>query len=180
MIHIDTDDKSQWPDGPWQHEPDYAFWDDETTGLRCVIRRGPMGSLNGYVGVPEGHPLWDKSYDPPEDAYSMSENARWWNIVVHKKHEYRLHDIQVHGGLTYAGPVYKGNSDGLHYFGFDTAHAYDLNPKIDRGMPGMVYRNWAYVKGQVEQLALQLGKMHHEQKRTDLPACPGWGGFSEE
>jgi hypothetical protein len=73
-----TVDKSTWPKGPWQDEPDKKQWRDAATGLPCLIVRGPVGALCGYVGVTADHPLHGKSY---EDV-----------------------DVEVHGGLTYAEP----------------------------------------------------------------------------
>ena len=69
-------DKSSWGDGPWQSEPDKIQWLDEATGLPCLIVRGPVGALCGYVGVPEGHPHFEQKYDDV--------------------------DVRVHGGLTFA------------------------------------------------------------------------------
>src|SRR5690606_28176723 len=55
-------DRTGWPSGPWDGEPDKAVWVDETTGLDCMIVRGPVGALCGYVGVKEGHPWHGRSY----------------------------------------------------------------------------------------------------------------------
>lgn len=50
-------DKSTWGPGPWADEPDKVQWQDETTGLPCMVRRGSpeIGVWCGYVGVAEGH-----------------------------------------------------------------------------------------------------------------------------
>ena len=45
---------------PWTTEPNNI--DFEAHGLPCRMRRGPVGSWNGYVGVPKGHPLHAVSY----------------------------------------------------------------------------------------------------------------------
>lgn len=45
------------PEGPWTGEPDKAQWVDAATNLDCLIVRGPLGALCGYVGVPFEHPL---------------------------------------------------------------------------------------------------------------------------
>ena len=54
-IEYRTMDKSVWGPGPWQNEPDKRQWQDEATGLPCLIVRNSMGALCGYVGVSEGH-----------------------------------------------------------------------------------------------------------------------------
>lgn len=72
-----TIDKSAWPRrGEWDDEPDKAQWIDETTGLDCLIVRNGVGALCGYVGVPEGHPMYRKHYDEV--------------------------DVRAHGGLTFS------------------------------------------------------------------------------
>jgi hypothetical protein len=152
-------DKSTWGPGPWNNEPDKAQWQDEATKLPCLIVRngGVTGSLCGYVGVPQGHPLYGKG-----DV-----------------------DVDVHGGLTFAsgcshGPEDQsichipapGESDNVWWFGFDCGHAYDLAPALQALLPRVlpddlmsrlqqfhlrdVYRDFAYVKAEVTQLAAQL------------------------
>jgi hypothetical protein len=76
----DVIDKSDWKRGPWNDEPDKIQWQDEATGLPCLIVRGPSGALCGYVGVAPDHPWHGKGYD--------------------ELHE--VADIEVHWGLTFA------------------------------------------------------------------------------
>lgn len=55
-------DRSGWPPGPWDGEPDRAAWTDAGTGLACRIERVPgSGHLAGIVALPPGHPLHGKS-----------------------------------------------------------------------------------------------------------------------
>lgn len=76
-VEYRTVDKSGWATGPWRDEPDKKQWLDGATGLPCLIVRSPIGSLCGYVGLPAGHDLHGKDYDSV--------------------------DVDVHGGLTFAG-----------------------------------------------------------------------------
>ena len=71
-----------------------------------------FGWGNGYVVLPEGHPLHGMGY------YDIPES----------------HEIDVHGGMTYAESAYQSSDevkeqlelDGSEWvFGFDTAHGYD-------------------------------------------------------
>lgn len=78
-IEYRTKDKSKWPRGPWDDEPDKVQWQDEATGLPCLIVRSPVGALCGYVGVPPDHPWHGKEYD--DEA---------------------LIGVEVHGGLSFA------------------------------------------------------------------------------
>lgn len=100
---------------PWQTEPDRVELEFE--GYPCLVIRNPsVGNLCGYVGIPEGHPLFGEHYDIP--------------------------DVEVHGGLTYGDegmgeehdhqPYYKPmrdkNGKRLYWYGFDCAHSGDYCP----------------------------------------------------
>lgn len=79
-----TIDKRTWPRGPWDHEPDKLQWQDEATGLVCLIdRKEHLGIFCGYVGVPSGHPLHGKDVD-------------------------QLPDLDTHGGINFAGSCHEG------------------------------------------------------------------------
>ena len=155
-----TIDKTSWPRGEWDDEPDKMQWQDEATGLPCLIVRGPVGALCGYVGVPEGHPHFGKDYNDCTPLTPLEENQ---------------HYIDVHGGLTYADACQAtddesrhichvpspGEPDHVWWFGFDCAHAGDLCPKYwseERyaGYGYESYRSLAYVKREVARLARQL------------------------
>lgn len=142
-----TIDKSSWPRGEWDSEPDKKQWLDEATGLPCLIVRGPSGALCGYVGVPDGHPLFEKDYSSA--------------------------DVSVHGGLTFADHccphedgegrgichvVEPGEADNVWWLGFDCAHSGDVWPRDRHGLHDAWsrYRDWHYVARQVESLAKQL------------------------
>lgn len=141
--------------GPWALEPDKAQWIDEETGLQCLMVRNGLGSLCGYVGIPQGHSAHGKDYDNVE--------------------------ITIHGGLTYSqesqesgdpalGVCHVSSSDqaeSLWWLGFDCAHAGDVSPRHDnemrmlteifeRSRGGDQYRDAEYVVQQVTSLARQL------------------------
>ena len=137
-------DKSQWPDGPWQQEPDRVDW--VHAGMHCLaLRQGWSGHWCGYIGVPPGHPWHGKEYEAIE--------------------------CEVHGGLTYAdacsGPVchtpQPGEPEHLWWLGFDCAHCDDLSPSYDFNKadsdkllrPKQSYKDISYVKTQTERLAEQ-------------------------
>jgi hypothetical protein len=117
-------DKSTWGEGPWQAEPDKCQWIDEASGLDCLAVRVPWGgSWCGYVGVPEGHPAFGRGYEEV--------------------------DVEVHGGLTFAGPCQEGENAEEHgichiplpgrpervwWQGFDCAHAGDIMPGMDAAL----------------------------------------------
>lgn len=139
------DDKSEWGPGPWQDEPDKAVWVDEATGLDCMIHRSRGGALCGYVGVADHHPAFGKHYSDV--------------------------DVVVHGGLTYADKCNEDDPEGIchvpapgrphdvWWFGFDCAHGRDVLPQMNDTV-GLrryqTYRDFGYVKKEVESLAQQL------------------------
>jgi hypothetical protein len=137
-------DKADWPHrGPWDNEPDKAHWVDASTGLDCLIHRGPSGALCGYVGVPESSPHFKKDCDEVK--------------------------ADVHGGLTFADVCSGTNENGrgichpehgaanevVWWLGFDCAHLGDRCPSYDSGYGG-TYKSFDYVKHEVESLAAQL------------------------
>lgn len=141
-------DRTGWPAGEWDGEPDKLSWTDATTGLPCLIVRNRMGALCGYVAVDSTHRLYRTDYDRI-DA-----------------------DIDVHGGLTYSDACQgaichvpePGKPDDVWWFGFDCLHSGDVAP--DDVAPDMLtrtgrdwharYRNVAYVRRECERLAAQL------------------------
>lgn len=169
-----TVDKSEWGDGAWREEPDKLQWPDPTTGLPCLIVRSASGALCGYVGVPDSHPWYQKSYRAPigdcnDDCYC---DSHWTHNVASK--------ITIHGGLTFSdscadaqdgsqhichvpGP---GEPDHVWWFGFDCAYAGDLPPKYHALFPGLreleifeTYRDAGYVREEVTRLAQQLASV---------------------
>jgi hypothetical protein len=90
-----TFDKSAWGPGPWQNEPDKMQYRDKGTGYPCLIVRNNSGALCGYVGVPKGHPAYEKSYD----VSWYDENGKERQMTPF---EQAMSNIAVHGGLTFA------------------------------------------------------------------------------
>jgi len=148
-IKYNTIDKTEWPTGEWQEEPDKKQWTDKTTGLPCLIVRGPVGALCGYVGIGSKHPAYGNHYDDV--------------------------DIMVHGGLTFSSKcnekslegkgichkVESGENDDVWWLGFDCSHAGDICPGsfyLNNPYPE-TYKNINYVTEEVESLALQLKEL---------------------
>lgn len=116
----------------WENEPDYLEWDYED--MHCIIKRSlEFGHLCGYVGVDKLHPLYDIDYK----------------------------NLEVHGGITYHGKDDDWRHD-LFYFGFDCAHFNDFMPYMPQFSPtpiyGKTYKNFDFVKKEVESLTNQLSK----------------------
>lgn len=162
------DEKRPKTSGPWDTEPDKAQWIDEATGLDCLIVRGPVGALCGYVGVAPTHPWHGKDYgqhvgDTECDNEFCYEHTPGGGV-------------EVHGGLTFASSCQKGDEDGpgichvpepgrpanVWWFGFDCAHAFDLAPSMLQygAHEGDVYRDFDYVRSECASLAKQLADVH--------------------
>jgi hypothetical protein len=165
-----TIDKSGWGSGPWLSEPDKRQWADEATGLPCLIARGPMGALCGYVGVSPDHPAYGRHYYSP--SYDEDGNA-----TVPTALDKAIDDLDVHGGLTYARACdgsaedrgichVPGDSEPDHvwWFGFDCAHSGDYAPDLRSKTPWEEYgvesyRTLSYVAEQCASLAKQLAEI---------------------
>ncbi len=136
-------DKTAWGDGPWQTESDYHEWVDARTGFDCYIQRNRSGALCGYVGLPKGHEFCGAHYS-----------------------EVPWRRADVHGGLTWSS-----GRKGLWWLGFDCAHSEDYCPRLalaPEPTHHLVYRDFAYVKAEVEKMAQQLF-----EPLAALAACAG-------
>lgn len=153
-------DKSHWPEGPWQQEPDYLEFTTQVGLPALIVRHSWRGHLCGYVGVYPGHPLYERDY---------SEYDNWFG---------------VHGGLSYSAhcdpPIchipHKDEPGEPWWIGFDMARFQDFKPgeratleqefrraglppslaERPPGFPWEHYRDLEYVKAEVEDLARQL------------------------
>ena len=156
-------DRSKWPPGEWDHEPDKVQWTDAATGLACLAKRQPnRGHWCGYVGVPPSHPWHGKSYNDLPD-----------------------YGPNVHGGLTFSddcqeGPPAEtichvpapGEPEHLWWFGFDCAHAWDQSPDDHvRALSGdpiwalnydSTYRSLWYVRSECARLAKQIKELRRD------------------
>ena len=119
-------------------------WDKiwESYDFKCMARINVLSPTNtspvGYVGLPKEHPDYGKHYDDI--------------------------DVEVHGGLTFAGYGTKipgGPDDRLWYVGFDCMHAYDYDPfsTSSEGLPLMISnKSIEYVYEETERLVEQLAR----------------------
>lgn len=160
-----TVDKTDWARGPWDSEPDKIQMKDEATGLPCLIVRGPVGALCGYVGVPEGHPWHGAHYDSVGfgDKAPDEYDPDWYP--------------DVHGGLTFSDGCrhdpdpaqgichvpQDGEPDNVWWLGFDCAHCDDMTrmsyPSEFRDRypsNNGIYRDVDYVKAECARLAQQV------------------------
>ena len=107
----------------------------QSHGFKCLARISNGGIPCGYVGLDREHPDFEKHYDD-------------------------IHDIEVHGGLTFAG-YWEDQYDGLWYVGFDVCHADDLDYEPSLGynfLHPRLNKSMTYVEEETEHLAGQMAK----------------------
>lgn len=144
----------------WSNEPVQLDWTDEATGLPCFMRRGMFDVWCGYVALPKSHP--------------------WFGLELDE-----IHDVRVHGGLTWAGEAPE--HPGQWVVGFDCGHAWDTWPgSSDRSVPelpeqlqkivadmksriGAKYRASEYVMLQCMVLAEQAVRAAAEFEQIPVP-----------
>ena len=114
--------------GPWTGEPDKIQFQDEATGMACLVKRAGL-HLCGYVGVPPGHPFFGLG---PGDCIAPGCGMADCYEGDHSVDS----AVRVHGGLTYAAPCQEEHERGichvadpgepnLWWLGFDCAHGGD-------------------------------------------------------
>lgn len=171
----------QWTPGPWAGEPDRKEWLDQATGLPCLAMRNGGGAWCGYVAVPTSHPAHGLSYH--SDAFDIEDLLNERRTLDHARTQLAVNNIEVHGGLTFAGAEreHAAAPERAWWFGFDCSHAGDYSPRFDRaddpvlglgkptGWGGVItYRTLAYVEEQCALLADQLAAIalaHPEGER---------------
>lgn len=150
----DLNDRSGWPSGEWDNEPDKMQWPDEATGLPCLIVRNRSGALCGYVGVPNGHPWYDVYYGDIE-PYPDVHGGLTFTDKCHPRPE------GDPGGICHI--VDQGEPDDVWWLGFDCLHYRDTSPGTlayaarygDHTDPDETYKNVSYVQGEIRGLARQ-------------------------
>lgn len=118
-------------DWKWLEEPNKVAF--EHVGIQCLILRDRYLWLAGYVGLPEGHPHYNKHFRDVEVQ-------------------------DVHRGLNFSG---RGDGQrrtkGLWWLGFYCDRPGDKVPdRIDNLKGGEVYRTIDYVTAEVKKLAEQM------------------------
>lgn len=154
----------------------YEVEKDWTTkaGLRAVVIMGRMGHRCGYVGVPQGNPLYGVEYNQTTPVLTMDMNRSTEKMspiqvlcgAFKSADELRSPEyvFEVHGGLTYSGtsPKYPVESD-LHWFGYDCGHAGDAPAPGSRmsafAFEGDVHRTLEYCEAECESLAEQIQRV---------------------
>jgi hypothetical protein len=145
-------DRRVWIPGPWDDEGDYGRWVNPETGYTIIVKRIPNGVLCGYVGVPDGHPLYKTDYMDSD-----------------------FHVPNVHGGVTFTG---EWDDDGLFYIGFDCGQMYDSSPQMismldfalrEHEAGKTIYRDWDYVCLEADELARNLKEIEDSvsSKKTE-------------
>lgn len=138
----------------------------EHAGLRCVVRKYRTWHT-GYVGVPEGHPLFGKDYsdevDPPDswgDRTYDDVRTPVIPMMFRRNKEAAVSidlAVDVHGGVTFSSqdlPVPDADSAGLWWFGFDVNHAGDNESGRSR--------DFAYAETECKKMADSLSEFRDD------------------
>lgn len=107
----------------------------QSHGFNCLARISAGGVPCGYVGLPKCHPDFGKHYDD-------------------------IHDVKVHGGLTFAG-YWEDQNDWLWYVGFDCGHFMDMDYEPLLGYTFLhprLNKSLSYVQEETERLAEQMAR----------------------
>lgn len=131
-------DRTGWPSGPWDNEPDYIEPFDLPGGMVGCCFRG-HATWCGYVALPVGHPLDGAGYGDVDYG-----------------------QVDPHGGLTFDRRLETGwrifgdrpDLAGRWVFGFDCNHYGDGGPH--RSDYDTIYRSASFTRREVERLAAQL------------------------
>jgi hypothetical protein len=119
-------------------------------GYKGVILQNHLGNLNGYVGIPLTHVLsgldYDSSHPILEKYRTLSNEEEKLDIpiitlLITGSESIISNTINVHGGITFAGPnlyfrsdsnsIFKYSDTDHWWFGFDTCHAGDEILKLE-------------------------------------------------
>lgn len=162
-------DKSKWPRGAWDDEPDRIEWRDPKTGMPCLMLRHPRnGHWCGYVALPAAHPwIGQNIYHLSTDGTELED---WEDPRA----------LKIHGEIT-AGPSrcepppepddklpwhrvchtpQAGESDDVRWIGFDCGHGGYHDPDLEPGNDSWdhdraTYRDVDYVINWCARLAAQ-------------------------
>jgi len=172
-------DKSKWPRGAWDDEPDRIEWRDPKTGMPCLmLRHTRNGIWCGYIALPADHPwIGQNIYRLSTDGTELTAEDSWEDPRA----------LKIHGEITF-GPakcqpaytpeererlhdpapdwhrvchtVQPGESDDVRWIGFDCGHGGYHDPDLEPGNDSWdhdraTYRDVDYVINWCARLAAQ-------------------------
>lgn len=151
MVKIKIWPQDLWPKGPWNEEYDFYFWEEGEYSF-TVIRNPAIGTLNGYIGIPESNKYYN-------DQILCSKN------------------LECHGGVTFSNKkddlsfeICLGKDkikelSSKWWIGFDCAHCWDAWPtnEIFSSLPETTYKDFNYVKKELESLHEQIKENNNER-----------------
>ena len=175
----------------------YKETEFKSNGYNGIVIFGSHGYRCGYVGVPEGHPLFKKKYNEPCSClpYKYVENITQGKreILPWLKAKEQLQTsgvfpdayFDVHGSITYSDffPECSNPGDTRWYFGFDCGHAGDGNDYDTAVKYGLinkeyrdrmreypidgVHRTLEYCIEECKSLAAQLAEVEKKSRLHD-------------
>lgn len=142
-------------------------------GYPCVVLYAPIGHINGYVGIPASHPLYEVDMADSTEILRPAMERRMGNkldntdgfavlinlIAPSTEDDWMTPQcaFKVHGGITYSDgklPYENGSEGGMWWYGFDTAHHCDADDP----------KSAEYVEEECRKLAKQLKQVEEENE----------------
>lgn len=117
------------PDVRWDEELDHLTFDDEESGLPCVLHRSILGVWLGYVGLPGKHMFFGMGYD--------EINYRCDAMKVDLGVELTYGKARRRGILAWVS-IKSPFRPREHWVGFDCAH-------VGQEVPGIAQRGAEYI-----------------------------------
>lgn len=141
VIFIKFANKSKFPNGIWNKEPDFCEW--EMNNLLCLaIRNMSFGFWTGYVGLPDTHILYNKNYN---DLINCDMK------------------LDVYGGISLVGKLPKqfDKYNDRWWIGFETSQDIDLIPILtyDNFDKKISYKNFKFILKEINRIAFLLNKI---------------------
>lgn len=163
----------EWAAGPWDSEPEQFDFTDDATGYPIAMRRNNWGAWCGYIGVPNDHALFGKSYSDEVEGAEVDPETKVDEVGIIQVFCHALDSkptvsilVRCHGGLTYADKAWwEGESRAEWWFGFDCSHSGDEVPAKDMSHGG-TYRTLEYVQDCCRKAAADLARFRVIVKPT--------------
>jgi hypothetical protein len=153
VITIEFFNKKDFPPGKWLSEPDLCFWYYHDTPC-LALRDMSMGIWKGFVGITEGHLLFEV---PMDQVIALPQALELFRVA--------------HGGLSGVGRLpakYQNLAKNCWWVGIETTQGDDLMPmlKLDQGDPDMAkllsnqtYKDLHFIRRETNKLARHLLKV---------------------
>ncbi len=169
-------DKTDWQRGEWDNEADKIQWQDEATRLPCLIVRGPVGALCGYVGVLPGHPFYGLDYSSCRygEACPEKKGDDTYSYCDHRPESF----LNAHGGITFSGGCATVTREKWTRWREKMFSRCDEAKRYPHGDSARAFKEWAGCLDNYEEWVKRAhGRFIIRQPADGEPDCVWWFGF---